>query len=259
MTPDRAIALLAGTPRLLVALDFDGTLSELADDPMSVRMTPAARSAVDALVAAPATAVALVSGRSLPDLRVIAEHQDDSPILLAGSHGAEHWLPGRGAGPATEEDAEAVRLRDRLIAEAEAIAAEVPGAWIEPKTFGFAAPTRMVAPEQRAEVTERVDALVRADAPHWRRRTGHHIVEYAFRTEGKDTAVAWLREHTRATAALFAGDDVTDEDALRSLGPADVGIRVGDGHTAASVRVGDIAELAAVLSRLAHERSARER
>ncbi|MGA7148029.1 MAG: trehalose-phosphatase, partial [Microbacterium sp.] len=65
-----AIAPVAASDRLLVALDFDGTLSPLADEPMEARMLPAARAALDALVAAPDTIVALVSGRSLTDLRL---------------------------------------------------------------------------------------------------------------------------------------------------------------------------------------------
>lgn len=264
MTIDEAIALLSATDRLLVALDFDGTLSPLVDEPMRARMAPDARVAVDALVAAPATTVAFVSGRSLPDLRIIAEHGDDSTILLAGSHGAEHWIPE--AMRTNEADADATDAgdstlteraeRDRLRTAAEAIAAGIPGAWIEPKTFGFAVPSRTVVSADRAGLHERVDALMAAQAPEWRRRTGHDIVEYAFRDEGKDTAVAWLRERTAATAVLFAGDDVTDEDALRSLGPGDVGVRVGTGETSASVRVDGIPELAAMLVRLARERTA---
>lgn len=66
-----AIARVAASDPLLVALDFDGTLSPLVDDPMDARMLPAARTAVDALLAAPATIVALVSGRSIVDLRII--------------------------------------------------------------------------------------------------------------------------------------------------------------------------------------------
>ncbi|HEY6801415.1 MAG TPA: trehalose-phosphatase, partial [Agromyces sp.] len=102
-----------------------------------------------------------------------------------------------------------------------------------------------------------VDVLVAEEAPHWRRRTGQNIVEYAFRHEGKDSAVAELRTRTDASAVLFAGDDVTDEDALRSLRPGDLGVHVGDRPTAASLSVPDIAALAAVLDVIATERSAR--
>lgn len=248
---------LAATPRLLVALDFDGTLAPLVDEPMSARMIPEAAEAVAALVAAPRTTVAFVSGRTLDDLRIIAEHDDRSPILLAASHGAQWWHPSGAIDVDTRgSDRDDVALRDELRAAAEAIAGEVDGAWIEPKAFGFGVHTRRAAPAPAAEVHERVDALVAARAPRWRRRVGHSITEYAFRDEGKDTAVARLRSLTDATGVLFAGDDLTDEDALRSLGPGDVGIRVGAGETAASVRVADEAELAAVLGGLARRRAA---
>ena len=249
-----AIARLAASPRLLVALDFDGTLSPLEDEPMDARMLPAARDAVDALVAAPETVVAFVSGRSLVDLRVIAEHGDASRVLLAGSHGAEFWIPGEGVVSHGEDEAD-VRLRDALRAHAERATAHLEGVWIEPKTFGFGVHTRRADPADAAEANRIVDGIVADEAPHWRRRTGHNIVEFAFRHEGKDSAVAELRERVGATAVLFAGDDVTDEDAIASLGAPDVGVRVGEGASAAAVRVPDIAALAALLTRLAEERT----
>jgi trehalose 6-phosphate phosphatase len=131
------------------------------------------------------------------------------------------------------------------------------GVWVEPKTFGFGIHTRVASPEDAQTARSAADRLVQDRAPHWRRRTGHNIVEYSFRHEGKDSAIAALRERTGATAVLFAGDDVTDEDALASLGPDDLGIRVGDGETAASVRVGSIQDLAAALSLLARMRAER--
>lgn len=244
---------IAATGLLLVALDFDGTLSPLDDDPMAARMLPVAREAVDALLGAPSTVVALVSGRSLADLRMIAEHRDDSRIYLAGSHGAEIWIPGRGIAPNADAPAD-VTLRDAMRTDAEAATSTMTGIWIEPKTFGFAVHTRR-ADAQTADAAYRaVDAIVAAEAPTWRRRTGHNIVEYAFRHEGKDSAVADLREITGATAVLFAGDDVTDEDALSSLGPADLGVHVGTRPTAATVRVPDIRAFAALLVTLAQMR-----
>lgn len=249
-----AIARLAASDRLLVALDFDGTLSPLEDEPMDARMLPAARDAVDALVATPDTIVAFVSGRSLVDLRVIAEHDDSSKELLAGSHGAEFWIPGEGIASHGEDEAD-VALRDALRGHAEDATAHLDGVWIEPKTFGFGVHTRRATAAAAAEANRLVDEIVAAEAPHWRRRTGHNIVEFAFRHEGKDSAIAELRERVGASAVLFAGDDVTDEDALASLGEEDLGVRVGEGQTSATVRVADIAALAALLQQLAETRS----
>ncbi|MCR2811557.1 trehalose-phosphatase [Microbacterium sp. zg.Y1084] len=252
----QALSALAATPRLLVALDFDGTLSPLQDDPMASRMLPAARDAVEALSALPDTVVALVSGRSMKDLRLIAEHLDDSPLWLAGSHGAEYWEPRSGL-RSDEDDADATELRDRLQQRAEAATAHLPGVWIEPKAFGLGVHTRRADAATAVEANGLVDEIVAAEAPSWRRRAGRDIVEYAFRHEGKDSAVAVLRERTRATAVLFAGDDVTDEDALRSLQSGDLGVRVGEGPTAADVTVPGIPELADLLTRLAAARARR--
>ncbi|MFE1644826.1 trehalose-phosphatase [Microbacterium sp. P01] len=247
---------LAETAVLLVALDFDGTLAPFEDEPMKARMLPESRAAVESLFTLPDTVVALVSGRSLSDLEQISEHTEDSAIVLAGSHGAEFWIPGEGLVTPTEEARE-TELRDTLRHDAERELAGFPGVWVEPKTYGFGIHTRTASADDGERAWQYADALVAQHAPHWRRRTGHNIVEYSFRQEGKDAAVAVLRERLSATAVLFAGDDVTDEDAMKALRVDDLGIRVGGGQTAAALRVSDIEELAAVLSALAEMRAAR--
>lgn len=257
MTEHDALARLAAAEELLVAVDFDGTLSPLENEPMTARMLPAARVSVNALLALPRTTVAFVSGRSLSDLRVIAEHDDESLILLAGSHGAETWVPGSGTEPHPEDPSDIV-LRDILQMKAEQATAGMDGVWIEPKTFGLGVHTRRADDATEAAAQEVVDAILARDAPGWRRRTGHNILEYSFRHEGKDVAVAHLRATTYATAVLFAGDDVTDEDALASLSEGDVGVHVGTPPTAASVCVPDISAFAAFLGALAQMRASRQ-
>lgn len=250
---DAAVERARAARHLLVALDFDGTLGPLVDEPMSARMLPAARDALNRLAVAPQTTVALVSGRTLEHLAEISERSADSPIHLAGSHGAEFWHPG-GSPDAGEADDHAA-LRDTLTERAEAIIAGVDGAWIERKRFGFGLHTRLSDPQRAAEAIGRIDELVAAEAPDWRRRTGQDILEFASRDEGKDSAVRRLRELVEADVVVFAGDDVTDEDALASLGEGDIGIRVGGGESAAPYRVADAATLAVLLGRLAEARA----
>lgn len=252
---DAAVEAVATTASLVIALDFDGTLSPLVDEPMSARMTPDARAVLDELAGLPATTVALVSGRTLADLRVIAEHDDSSPWWLMGSHGAESWEPGAGAG-GSDGDADDRALRDRLTTEIRRAVADLPGVRVEPKQFGLGLHTRTADAETARVAREATDAILSAEAPSWRRRTGHDILEFSFRHEGKDSAVAHLRERLGATAVLFAGDDVTDEDALRSLRAGDLGVRVGGGETAATLRVDDIAAFVAVLEQIARLRRA---
>ncbi len=249
-----ALARLAPTERLLVALDFDGTVSPLADEPMSARALPAAAEAIARLARRADTTVAFVSGRSLKDLKVISEHTAASPVHLAGSHGAEFWHPGDDEQAASDPEADAER--EAIITAAESAVADIDGAWIEHKSLGLGLHTRLCDATDARAAQRRIDALVSERAPRWRRRVGHDILEFAASDAGKDVAVAALRESVGATAVLFAGDDVTDEDALRSLGSDDLGIRVGDGESVAPVRVADVAGMARALDLLADLRAA---
>lgn len=255
-TADEALRAIAATPRLVVALDFDGTASPLVPDPMAARALPEVAAQVARLAAMPDTVVAYVSGRSMHDLREITEHTDDSPIALAGSHGAQYWFPGTGEADATGPDT-AEGDREELWAAARPIIDRHEGAEFEPKTFGMGVHTRTATGEVEKEVFAEIDALVAERFPHWRRRAGHRVLEFSSRTEGKDAAMAALRERFDATGILFAGDDVTDEDAMRVLTDGDLGVRVGPGDSAAVLRVGNPQEMAQLLEALADERASR--
>lgn len=251
-----AIETIATTPVLLIALDFDGTVSELRDDPMAVRAIPEAAAALEHLSALPDTFVAFVSGRSLRDLAVIAERAEDSPVLLSGSHGAEYLVPAAlGAVPAVTVHPPA----DLAVIESavRAAVAEIAGARIEDKAYGFALHTRLADERATAAAQQAVDGVM-VHAEGWRRRGGHDVIEYAWRSEGKNDGVERLRTLTGATAVVFAGDDVSDEDALRALGAGDLGIRVGEGvETAAKLTVPTPQALAALLAQVAAVRAQR--
>ncbi|MFY9712129.1 MAG: trehalose-phosphatase, partial [Microbacterium sp.] len=88
-------------------------------------------------------------------------------------------------------------------------------------------------------------------------RAGHRVLEFSSRAEGKDVAMGALREKFDATGILFAGDDVTDEDAMRVLIDGDLGVRVGQGESAAALRVDNPQQIAQLLDALATERAAR--
>ena len=253
-TPDAALTAIARTPRLVIALDFDGTASPFVVEPLSARALPEIVEQIERLSALPETIVAYVSGRSMQDLRVITEHDDDSRVALAGSHGAQYWFPGVGlAEPVPEaRDGE----REELWAAVRPIVEKYDGAEFEPKTFGVGVHTRGAAPDVEKPLFAEVDALIAERFPLWRRRQGHHVLEFSSRAEGKDAAMAALRAQFDATGILFAGDDVTDEDAMRVLGEDDLGVRVGEGETAAILRVGSPQEIAALLSVVADIRGA---
>ncbi|MFD5214644.1 trehalose-phosphatase [Microbacterium sp. NPDC058345] len=260
--PDETVLALARTSPLVIALDFDGTASELVGDPMAARAVPEVADALAALAALPETTVAFVSGRSLVHLREITEHHDGSPVALAGSHGAQYWFPGEGevdvAGAAdTTADVDADELREALSDEIETLLGDFPGMRLERKTLGLGIHGRRADPVVEQRAFSAVDEVMAQRAAHWRRRTGDRILEYSSRHEGKDVAITRLREKYDAAAILFAGDDVTDEDALRALRPGDLGVRVGPGETAAALRVDSPQQIAQLLGVIATERASR--
>ncbi|ARJ05952.1 hypothetical protein GCM10010988_11110 [Cnuibacter physcomitrellae] len=248
---DRALERLAATERLLIALDFDGTLSPIVPRPEEARALPEADEALQALVAAPDTTVVLVSGRSMASL----EHVSGSPahVLLVGSHGAEVKDDD---GVHVELDDDERGRREALHRALESAVADHDGVWVEGKPAGFAVHTRRASDEAASaaraaarSAVEGIDGLTE--------REGKGVLEFAVKATSKGDSLRTLRESTGATGVLFAGDDVTDEDGFAVLGEGDLGLKVGPGETAAAYRVDDPAAVAGLLARLAALRAAR--
>lgn len=241
---EAALRRFASMRPLVVALDFDGTLAPLVDDPSTSRMLPVARSALRSIVAADGVTLALVSGRSMDDLRAVASPPPGA--VLVASHGAE-VEHGRNAveGPTLE-------LLQRVHAELAELAEENPGTRVETKPTGAVLHTRQARGTIAARATA---AALRGPAAldGVTALRGKDVVELSVVEADKGTAVEALRAQTGSAAVFFAGDDVTDEHVLRRLWPAngDVGVKVGEGETAAEFRVADCEAMADLLNDLA--------
>jgi trehalose 6-phosphate phosphatase len=243
-----ALRELARTPRLLVALDFDGTLAPEVDDPERARALPEAREAVLRLLAMPTTRVALVSGRSLASLERVSQLPDNA--LLIGSHGIEIRLddPADTLGNLDDAELERVDLLKEVLTE---VADSIDQVWLEPKPAGFALHTRL-ATEHNSRVAHLVArSEAAAEVSGLTVRDGKNVLEFSVRSTTKGEAIEHLREYTKSTAVFFAGDDVTDEDGFAALGPDDLGLKAGDGTTLANFRVKGPIEVSRALSLLA--------
>jgi len=242
-----ALGALAATPRLLIALDFDGTLAPEVDDPEKARATPEARAAVERLIELPRTRVALVSGRSLKDLEQVAPFDDR--VLLVGSHGIELRLD-EPDDVLDLDEGEREQL-DVLGQVLDQIADSLDSVWVEEKPAGFALHTRL-ATDRHSRFAHLVAVNeLKAEAPDAKVRLGKNVIEFSVRSTTKGEAVEHLRRYTRASAVFYAGDDVTDEDAFVALRADDLGVKSGDGRTAADYRVAGPVEVAGVLTLLA--------
>ena len=84
---DDALRSAARTPCLLVASDYDGVVAPIVADPDAAMPDTAAIEALAQLAATPDTHVAMISGRTLRDLRRVTGEPGE--VMLLGSHGAE--------------------------------------------------------------------------------------------------------------------------------------------------------------------------
>lgn len=238
---------LARVRRLLVALDFDGTLAPEVDDPERARALPEARDAVLRLLALPNTRVGLVSGRSLTSLELVAGLPDNA--LLIGSHGIEIRLDNPDDAFALDE--EELERREVLNDVLEEVADSFDDVWLEEKPAGFALHTRL-ASDHNSRVAHLVAlSETQAELDDLKIREGKNVLEFSVRSTTKGEAIEHLRRYTKADAVFFAGDDVTDEDAFAALGVGDLGLKCGTGATLATHRVSGPPQVAQVLSLLA--------
>ncbi|MCU1683848.1 MAG: otsB [Amycolatopsis sp.] len=244
----RAIVQIARTPRLLVACDYDGTLAPITANPDEARPLPESVGALRSLAGLHETTTAVISGRALRDLATLSRLP--SEVNLVGSHGSEFDI---GFIHALDEDAR--KLHRKLEAELEQLVLDVPGVSLEVKPASIAVHVR------RAEhaAGRKVLADVHNGPSTWEgvsTTDGKEVVELAVVQTDKGNALDTLRHQAGATAAIFLGDDVTDEKAFARLSGPDLGVKVGEGETLAEYRVPDTIDVALVLAFILEERRA---
>lgn len=239
----------------MLLLDFDGTLSPLVDRPELAELPSATRAPLESLIRRPGVEAAVISGRSLQDVR---QRVGLAGLGYAGNHGLEM----EGLGPAAAvPDAESARPRVRTAAaELRLALSGVEEALVEDKGLTVSVHTRIV-PRDRVPGVRRVVRWV----------AGKHGLVF---TTGKEVlelrpAVPWhkgsaveallrQRDLPSGTPVLYVGDDRTDEDAFRTLAGAGLGegVVVADpppARTAARAWLRDPGEVRWLLQRLAED------
>jgi len=197
---------------LLVALDVDGTLAPIVDDPDAARIPPDTARSLRTLADARGFRVALVTGR---DARSLGRMAKLDGIYRAVEHGRRLLAPGepnrKRALPADDKD----RLAGfRDWAEEHAVPA---GARLEDKDGAVAVHVRELterAPARAKRVLEQAKAAAIAHRLHPRK--GRNVLEAETDTGDKGSALRTIHRELRAKGVVYAGDDLTDGPAIRA-------------------------------------------
>ena len=236
----------AGTSHVLVLLDFDGTLAPLQDQPDAAKVPEQARDLLRRLAEDSRATVGIVSGRSVGDLE---ERVALGGIVYAGNHGIE--IRGQGLHFVEPTAFLLEPVLKKVVTELSDRVAGIPNARVEDKRLTASLNLRGVRPEHRIRASEIVLSLV-GESSQFLCRPAKDAFDILPRNGWhKGRAVEWIRQHLGMNEALviFAGDDVSDEDAFSALAGA-VTIKVGDLPTAASYRAESPSEIWALLTQL---------
>ena len=239
---------LAKSPKLLVTCDYDGTLAPIVDDPSRAHPLRECIVAMRMLAEQPETEVAVVSGRALGDLVKLTRLPET--VHHVGSHGSEFDV-----GFIDSLTPKQAELRQTILHELRGISEAHEGTSLESKPASVALHYRGASEDVAKRVVKAIEAGPGAREGVEVKR-GKMVFELAVVKTDKGTALQTIRQRVGATAVLFIGDDVTDEDAFKTLRGPDIGIKVGEGETAARFRVDDPHDVARLLARIAEQRTA---
>ena len=195
-----------------------------------------ARQALSVLFQASSGAVAIVTGREIESIDTLL-----SPLHLpvAGVHGFERRNGVATVSAPSAEDSAARSVESIL----RSFVSHNPGLLLEKKRGALALHYRL-RPELETLCLSLVEDTAAA-LPQTVLTRGKMVIETRFHTATKGTAINdFLQELPfRGRVPLFAGDDVTDEDAFIVVNALNgITVKVGPGSTAARFRVSSVGE-----------------
>jgi trehalose 6-phosphate phosphatase len=225
-------------------LDFDGTLVAIADRPDAVQLDLSTRQALSSLDRLLDGAIAIITGR---EIAAVDRYLDPLRLSVAGVHGLTrrdargrlHAPPIDGEFVAAVENASWPLLQMR------------PALFLEHK-YGAIALHYRAHPELEQSCIQLMERAIDG-FPGVELKRGKMVVEAKAARGSKGAAIAdFLDEEPFAgRQAVFAGDDITDEDAFVVVNARNgLSIKVGPGETSARYRANGTDEFLAWLRRL---------
>lgn len=241
------------TPRLrdaqpfMVMLDFDGTLVPIQEHAEACYLKASDRTLLRTLQHKPNTHVAIVSGRSLADLKPRVGIPN---IAYAGNHGLEIEYEG----PLfIEPTAFALQhVVSNQVGRLQQALQLYQGVWVENKGLSASIHFRQAEPSQTDQIIQTIhDTLADVLANHQLiLREGKCVREIRPNVAWhKGHAIHWLRQQwadNETGLIIYIGDDTTDEDAFAMLRDH-LTVHVGTGPTLAQYRVSTVEEVYTLL------------
>jgi len=207
-------------------LDYDGTLSPIVKHPEDAVLSIEMKKVLEECAAK--FKVAIVSGRDMDDVKNKVGIKN---LIYGGSHGFRISGPD-GLYMEHEKAAEILPQLDQIEKELNNSLNGIPGLQLDRKRYAVGIHFRNAAEEEVPKIMETVDDLLER-FPEFKKGEGKKIVEIKPDVDWhKGKAVYWIMEKLGLAdipkiIPIYIGDDLTDEDAFRTLSDKGIGILVG--------------------------------
>ncbi|BCB95438.1 hypothetical protein JZK55_03600 [Dissulfurispira thermophila] len=203
-------------------LDYDGTLTPIAESPDKATMSDDMRSLIAALKEY--IPVAIISGRSLQDIKNKIGIED---IIYAGNHGAEIW-DGDKIIRGQESEVNIGRLKELLQRLQDSLSC-INGIIIEDKGLTASIHFRMVKIKDLPEFFDIFSRITKPYENSFKIITGKKVFELRpVNIWNKGDAVSWIIDNLgKDRFPIYIGDDTTDEDAYSILKNRGLSISIG--------------------------------
>lgn len=216
-------AVAADPSSVLLALDFDGTLAPIVDDPADSRMREDSRAAM-ARMDGRLAAMAVVTGREVSAVRRMTE-VDTRPglehLVVLGQYGVERYDAATGAlrDPEVPESVRQAHARlERIVEEVAHNDPRDAGCRVEDKGRAVALHTRRAADPAHALSVAGPLARAVAEELGLHCEEGRNIVELKASSTTKAQALSELIVEYRPRVIIMCGDDLGDVPALEVVG-----------------------------------------
>lgn len=235
-------AVIRAKQRVLVFLDFDGTLAAIVSHPDRVRLKPAMRRALRALARQKKVTTFLISGRRRTELR---RHANIRGLQHLGLYGWE-----QNGDEKISSAARVALFRAHVLLRKEL--AHYPGIWIEPKQSSLSVHLLNAKPAAQRGARSVVRAMVRKLGALQLFENLRDVEVLPLRMPDKGAAVrkAVAKAAPRGALAFFFGDDLSDEPAFTAIRDG-ISVLVGSRReTLARFRLRNPDEVAVALAKI---------
>lgn len=245
-----------GNRKVLICLDYDGTLVPIVERPELAVLPPSQRQALRRLLKDDRVELVVVSGR---DSKFLDAQLGGLNIAMAAEHGVQYCARGakRWQTLIRSDRQQWYRIARQVMKD---YTARVPDSFIERKQFAISwhyrqSPAEFAAFQARKLKSDLEDALSGLPVAVV---FGKKVVEVKAVEANKGAFYSWYTKNqseVRGRAVLAIGDDATDEDLFSSAASDGVSIKVGEGATIAPFRLERQEDVVPLLLKLINPRS----